>query len=516
MSLLALAKDFKMPKLGELKLPFGTGTAPSSTSQGARAALHVSPDGVAFAIVADGQLRVGRERIAPKVESSSNDLSEALAETIQALVVREKLAGCDLAVVLSGDMCVTRVVAGPSDIVENEIHEIEQRSSLYLSLGAGPKTLVHSTRTIDAKRSHGCVTIANEQLLETLCQMLAEAGVKPRRIEHSLVAASRLLGRLQSDTNDPLMILEKNARGVDVGISFQGHLLLDYRPGSTGAGNIGETIALHLDRIQRHCSRNFSFATGRIRKVLVCGETIDVDEIGGQFERSHGPAVDQFDLAKACEPWLPPADAGDGRWLIPLLGALGDGSIDGPDLMSPIRMRQRSPIGPLVVKTFWPIAAAAVVTLLIAAAGWRQASVAASLEKTAQEAQEGEGELKSIQTQLASATRKTKSYAVIDESVSGPQWHQLMVELASVVPEGVWLEGVKVDQTGALFLSGTSFAEDSVYKFVEELKAVDMIANVSLEGTRTTRLQNNQATVFDIRGSFVGRKESTEESESHD
>src|SRR4051794_2066175 len=54
---------------------------------------------------------------------------------LRALAAEEKLAGCETGICLNEEFCVTRIVTGATDRVRRELAQLEERSSLYLTLG---------------------------------------------------------------------------------------------------------------------------------------------------------------------------------------------------------------------------------------------------------------------------------------------------------------------------------------------------------------------------------------------
>src|SRR5687767_2659117 len=136
-----------------------------------------------------------RESSSLHSEAGINELSTAL----KTLVREEKLAGLAVRLVLSGEFCVTRVLAGTNERVRQEMSALEDRSQRYLSLGPGRKALAGSSRQIDARHQHALLSVANQKTIDAAQQVAVAAGVRIERIEPSLVALSRLLGRLGYD-----------------------------------------------------------------------------------------------------------------------------------------------------------------------------------------------------------------------------------------------------------------------------------------------------------------------------
>src|SRR5688572_23372498 len=77
-----------------------------------------------------------------EAKSLSGDLGrQELRTALTTLAAEEKLRNIPLSIALSRDFCVTRVVAGASNQVRQELKKVEQRAPLYLGLGAGRKAI---------------------------------------------------------------------------------------------------------------------------------------------------------------------------------------------------------------------------------------------------------------------------------------------------------------------------------------------------------------------------------------
>lgn len=80
-------------------------------------------------------------------------------------------------ITLSGEFCVTRVVSDTNENVLHEIHEIEARSSLYLSLGHGPKVVAGSIVQQDPRHQHATVSVVHRQTIEVILDIAKSVGL---------------------------------------------------------------------------------------------------------------------------------------------------------------------------------------------------------------------------------------------------------------------------------------------------------------------------------------------------
>lgn len=482
-------------------------------------AIELSSSDLVYAILErpdapEGEPRLSWRRLPWRKEADSLATPagrKELTAALVCLVTSEKLAGAPCQFALGGDFCVTRVVTGTNEQVQNELRSLEQRSSHYLSLGTGEKSFARTTRAIDAKRAQGWMTVTNEKTLEAITLSAKEAGLKTSNIEHSLITLCRAVGRTERDSESPVIIIQLNNRGVDMGVSYQGRLLLDYRPGGVAAkDHLAETVAQHLDRIQRYCSRHFQFTSARITRVILCGAAAELEKIQQQFAAQGNLTAETLDPREVCPEWACEGVTASDAWLLPLMGSLassreGTPAVDSPDLMEPLRRRHREPLGPLLLKHGWPIAAAILLTLGIYGASFYQQRCAAGLETAASEAKSHQELIAGKQMELAWTDAKIKYLTRIDSHISRPMWHEFLAQVGGCLPKGVWLDTMQVDRDGRVSLHGPSFTEDGIYQFVKQLGGIQVVHSPALEQTRPIQLGNGPATLFDVKCSLNGR-----------
>ena len=98
-----------------------------------------------------------------------------LAAAMKQLVSMQRLGGQQIYLTLNSEFCVTRVVTGTEDQVRREMAALEERSSRYLSLGQGPKTIAASIQQIDARHQHALLTVANQKVPNTIVRTAEDA-----------------------------------------------------------------------------------------------------------------------------------------------------------------------------------------------------------------------------------------------------------------------------------------------------------------------------------------------------
>jgi hypothetical protein len=422
--------------------------------------------------------------------------------------------------VLNGDFCVTRTVAGTREQVERELRELRERCSLYISLGQGPKSFAESVRTIDAKRSQGSMTITNQELLGAITSAALEVGFRVKSIEHSLVALSRAVGHAGLDRELPAIIVELNQRGIDLGITYQGRLLLDYRPGGLTRNSgeqrqLAEIVRKHLGRIRRYCHRYFQYSGGKLSQVVLCGQDEEIDVLRQHFGEVTDLETTVLMPQQVCPEWDFQHPLQDDSSLLPTLGTLLHATHiakddDSPDLLKPLLLSQREPLGPALRKHFWPLAVAASLALLAWLGGEYENWQASDLATPVQQARTDAEVLASRQVELAAVEAKMKNLKRLGQELPPAPWDQLLTDVGGCLPQGTWLESLKVDRNGTVYLFGPSFLENNVYELVEQLKQLPSLEDVVLEGTRPARLESGPATLFDVKCKYASEGRSSE------
>jgi len=442
-----------------------------------------------------------------------------LTAGLRSLVNRERLHGASAHIALSSDFCVTRVVAGENESVRKELRSLDERSSLYLLLGTGENKLASCWRPLDAKHQQAWVTVVNKRTLGAVLTAAEAAGIRLDNVEHSLVALARAVGRLEQDRDQPVLVLEINQRGVDVGISYQGQLLIDYRPGGASAKeNIAEIVNRHLERLQRFVRRRFRFATGKITRVFLCGEPNDVCMVREQFQAISNLTAEVIDAQKVLAQCNLPATNNAHPTFTPCIGVLALNSSESiqapsPNLVEDLVSRVRESLWPALAKFAWPVATAAALTLCIFFATLFQKFRCSQLESQLHTLDESRARIARMQGEIGLARQKFLGLSTIERQIQRPQWTKLIIALGASIQEGVWLESIEVDgATGAVKLAGTSNTEDGVYDFHKKLREQPILQNVAIEGTQSAQFNNSGVLKFRITADLSSRITNTEDS----
>lgn len=486
-------------------------------------AVEVSSHDLSLVIVerADGRKpRVRGHHLTWALSAASVYTSEGtqeMASALTRLVNRERLSGATVRVVLSSDLCVTRVATGTPEKIQTELHNLRDRSEHYLWLGAGAKARAESSRAIDAKHVQTWLTVTNESSLQNIVLAVQQTGLKVELVEHSMMAACRALGNVRGENDGTALIVELNQRGVDLGVCYRGQLLFDYRPGGIdNKERLGEIIVRHLDRIQRYCDRQFRFARGQIARVYLCGNPEEVERVRHQFDGIERLSAETLDLPAICPDWEYSEDfSADARYVAPLGAALATAEQlekpanerGIPDLMDHFRRSWRQPLLPTLARLAWPIAAALVLALGIFAASLYEQGEAVAMESRAATMEAEQVRLLEVKRQLEETVAKMGHLQSIRDHILNPPWHETISMIGHCLPKGTWLDSIRIDDGGQIAITGTSSAEDQVFEFVRFLKEVPVLTKVNLESQRPTRVATGLAVNFEVKCNLSDRSD---------
>ncbi len=427
-----------------------------------------------------------------------------LTTGFKTLIARERLPGATVSMALSGDFCVTRVVAGENDEVRSELRSLEERTSHYLSLGTGENKLATCSKPLDAKHQQTWVTVANRRTLNAILKATEHAGIHVHTLEHSLVSLARAVGVLERDRELPVLLLEMGERGIDIGISYQGQLLIDYRPGGIETkAQISHIVLRHFERLQRFCNRRFRFASGDISRIFICGDPEDVALVREQFagqDRLQAEVLVPHEVLTRCE--LPAAESLNPTFT-PCIGLLanqrdGHAPLAAPNLMGDLVSRVKEPLWPTLGRVGWPVAVALLLTAGVFLGGLYQKLQCARLSHQLHSYDEARTRIAGLRSSLTLAQHRATNLRQISTRLRPTVWNDLITAVGISLPQGVWLERLSVESEGLTRLAGPSHSEDGIFEFVKALKQQAILQDVALEGTQPIQFNGAPATRFDI------------------
>lgn len=454
----------------------------------------------------DGPVQVHARTMQWRTKASSLQSEtggQELGAALTTLADEENLSGVPVKFCLSGDFCVTRILTGTNERVRREMAQLEHRSQRYLSLGPGHKAMAGSIRQIDARHQHALLTVSNRKTLEALMAGATAAGIQIDTVEPALVSLCRVVGRLGYDRDEPVLLVSTDEMGVELGISYDGQLLLDYRPGGLSVHkDMGEIISQHLARLQRYCFRYFRFAKGELKKVYLCGPQGHVERSLDSFDHEDRLQVDVIDVAQLDPQWELDDDARSGDMVAPLGSCLIDDqpadATRGPNLMEGIYTETAHGVLKETARMAAPMAAVLMLALVGLFVVFQQGTICRGLEQRLASYDAVKTKSLQLRAELKKTVTKTGHFQQLADHVSSPSWHELLGSIASCLPEGAWIDSVRLGGKRQIVIHGASIGQDTIYEFVGHLEQLPRLEDVALEGTTARHALVPGATGFKV------------------
>jgi Tfp pilus assembly protein PilN len=314
-------------------------------------------------------------------------------------------------------------------------------------------------------------------------------------------------------------------RGADLGICDKGQLLFDYRPGGVDCkAQMAEIVQRHLERIQRYCNRQFRFAKGTIDHVFLCGPPDEVGKIREQFESNRGLKCEALDPRDVAPDWQYDESIGADTGFFAAMGSalvehdslLAAADRGLPNLMDYFLSANRAPFWPTLARATWPIAAVLLLSVgVFGVATWKNRQ-AAQLEIQISEQESQLASIRVMQLETETASIELGHLKKIKSGALNPSWHRVLDMVSQSMPEGVWLDSLRVEQDGTVLITGPGATEDLIFDFVRYLKQIPVLENVNLEGQQPVRLPIGPAIKFDIKCKFNDQRNLAERTASND
>lgn len=474
------------------------------------AALEISHSGLDLVLVQEadneGPPEIRTRTVTWRKEAPSLNTEtgvQELSSALKILVAEEKMSGVPLYIALNGDFCVTRVVAGTAEKVRHELRQLEERTNLYLSLGAGEKSLAGHVRQVDVRHQHGWLAVTNARTLESVLAAADAAGVAPELMEPSLVSRCRAVSAMGGDAEEPALVVAVDERGVELGISYQGRLLLDYRPGGRQAkDDIASTVKHHLERLQRYCDRHFGYAGGQITRLFLCGETEAVQGIRDELADFDRLEIVMAKPEMVCPDWIM-EEVEEGSELISALGAvlahgLPTSERNGPNLLERTQAGLREPLLRGLLVAAWPIAATILIACGFVAASFHERGKCSQLQAGLDSMQGEKDRYKVLQVQYTTTGKKLRHMQTLKAGLKQQAPQHLVTLVGQCLPNDVWIEQLSIASKGRLSINGSTYTEEGLYEFVSHLRKIPHLSQVALEGTTPGNARGGPSTLFSI------------------
>ena len=440
-----------------------------------------------------------REATSPNTEEGRAELTIALRE----LSTKFNLVGCQVRYVLGGRYCVTKAILGSTEDVKSELQQLQQRSQLYLLLGTGEKVLVSNSKPLDARHTYAVASVCNAKTLETLNEVSERTGLHIESIEPALVANSRAVSRLKDAPTVPTLLIHMDHSAVEIAVSHQGRLLLEYRPGSCESPDeLVETVRTHFGRLERHVGRLLGEASPKLRHIYLSGEQTEVANALHAFSKIKDLEPQAISPAEIQASWQLAQGINDPA-IVPVLGAmlgtyLPAGESDAPNFMDHITAISREPLRPILMRSLMPIAAILLVALTLKGINIHQQSGINGLHSQIDELAVAEARARELQLRKAASEAKLAQLDKLAAQLISPPTADVLRRIAHCMPSDVWLNSLIISEENTLALKGSSFLEAGVFDFVRWLELAPGIDNVALRGTQSGQSASGPTVDFDV------------------
>jgi hypothetical protein len=411
-----------------------------------------------------------------------------LAEAMKTLADRHDIRRGRVAVSLDGDFCVTRVATGSADEIEKELATLAVRVSRYLQLGPGEKVTGYCRTKLAPGVEYAVTGVVNRTLIQVVYDASRTADINVTWVEPSLVSIARLVGEANHGDDRPILIADGTGKQWDLGIACSGRLLLDYRPAAAKSEeSLRAALDGHISRLKRFCSRYRGVSTGELSRLMICGSAEKtsraISVLGGTLE------IDAEVLRVPDLPHLYEIDPSlrESRYVpafstvLPLL--IGVPASDVPDMLFKIRRERDLPLVTRIIRTTWPVAAAALLLCgSFAMVSKQRGQLAATINERAE-----------LESQIEVTTVKFRELAQkrdlllhlkrIENLTQQPNFDELLGQITQSLPDTAKLNGFIVEPNGHVLLDGKVLEEEMVYELVSNFRHLPGVSEVALTGT---------------------------------
>ena len=492
----------------------------NSQNTKAMVCLEVSSSHVRLAIVNQtaNERSLTLDEVRWRVNSSSL-LTESgvaeLTEAFQSLTNRHDLRNPSVHITISSELCVSRAAGGDLQHVTNELRGFESRCQRYLCLGHGAK--VHASR-IDPHRDgyHGMFTAANHHVVSAIETAAHECGFHPVGMEPAVTSVSRLMGYLDDDRENPLLLVNLDSHGVEFSLCHEGRPLIQYRPApGCPPEQAGDAAQSNMSRLRRNCQR-YAGHRAQIRQIFVIGpndhtapavESLTKNGLAKlvvkHAEDSSGSQtldLTVLDPTALTNVVFDQAENVDGRY-VAVIGLASLAWIEqdqlGPDLLASVD-RQNSGTWSHWLRKHWLVASILFIATTLQALTFIEKRRVEELTAAQESSPVGQ---EVINTRLAIGRHRAFElrYISLAERCEQGRFSTFVEQVAQCLPPSVWLTGVEVYVDGSVTFRGRTQNEPAVYQAVEALRRSPVVGSVSLNSTSTP--DHYGLVNFELRGS---------------
>ncbi|MEL6108657.1 MAG: PilN domain-containing protein [Planctomycetota bacterium] len=466
--------------------------------------LEVSPNGIALSFVvgegAERQLTTRHIVFGEESGPRRGDFTDGTLDSILSkLSAEHNLAGQAVSIALGGDPCVTRFVTGNNEDVDIEVEELTTRTARYIGMGLGEKVSCQTTKSLDARRKRVWVTVARRDFVDAVAHAVQNAGMRVARIEHTMVVLSRLLNLLAKDEEGPVLMVVDELGRINLGMSFRGRLMLDYRPAMPDpSASRGSIVQRHLKCLRRYIQARLPEVAGELENVYFTGLGDDCDALCESLNEQSDLNACRFPLQQIYGELRVDGEVSEDPGVLASVSLAtysffleSDQSVS--DLASTLHTTGRVPWLKLIACS-WPLALAGALALALFGYG--------AVSSHAVRQAEAQIEALSLRRVEANATRlnlqrrreREEHVQALSQQLPKPGWALVVWKVGKSLPEKMWLESMEFNHQGKVRIVGAGYADQAVFEFIDRLRASGQFTRVALDGTNSIR--GNEGTTF--------------------
>jgi hypothetical protein len=289
-------------------------------------------------------------------------------------------------------------------------------------------------------------------------------------------------------SDEPVLIADGSGTHWDLGIAYQGQLLLDYRPaGASNEDALSEALDGHISRLKRFCHRHRGITSSGLNRLTIYGENEKLSRtlatLGDRNQISISilevPSIDsvyRIDERFRSSCYVPAIAA-----IMPLLTNVSVEQI--PDMLGPVR---RAPDRPLAIQMALAIFPAVAATLFLL--------ISYGLVSNERRREQGmfdsraqiENQMHLTQVRMEELTGQKElllNLERIEKQTRETRWDKLLTRVTQCLPDTVRINEFRVDAEGMVRIDGATVDETNVYNVVDHFRRLPDVRQVALQGT---------------------------------
>ncbi len=444
------------------------------------------------------------------LDKSENSNEQQLDVVIRQIAVQQGVSREPIHVSLHSRYCVSRVVTGSRQQVEDQLEEISANSQHYLQFGLGEKLIGKSNVQISDSQQYGQVAIIKRGLIETIEKAVQRASLCMTSVDGAMPNICRLLGYANLD-QQPLLVVWISKNSAEIGISYQGRLQLTYQLGGDSTVDaVASTICTHLKRLRRFCDRYRAVdETSQLQHALIMAPDADSQLLRDKLE---GSAFDRVftlqDLpASRMQVHLPDTPIAFSPGAVSALGGLL-AQLD-KDVLPPTNLlnnylasKPRTWTNVLRQDGWPPLVTAAILLLIFSANIWLDQKLK-MFENESQAFEIDHVTERKSQIELELARQELRTFQELQQSIWQVPEKDLLSSVASCLSEDARIEMLTIDTQAKMVIKGTMVYGDQTYDLLKSLRALPAVVEVALESVNRSSNFGQSGTNFEIHCQLV-------------